>query len=50
MVIFGETSKQEVLRKNIEIGTIFEVGTSFGIGTILDVFIDVEVVKQYKQC
>ena len=31
VVIFDKTSKQEILRKNIEIGTIFEVGTRFGV-------------------
>ena len=31
MVIFGQTSMQEILVNNVEVGTIFEVGISFGV-------------------
>ena len=37
VVIFDKTSKQEILGKNVEVGTIFEVGTSLEVGTNLEV-------------
>ena len=54
VVIFDKTSKQEILRKNIEVGTIFEVGTSFGVilhfafGTNLEVGNNLEVCTHCK--
>ena len=31
VVIFGQISMQEILVKNVKVGTIFEVGSSFGV-------------------
>ena len=49
VVIFDKSSKQEILGKNVEVGTIFEVGTSSGVilhfvfGTSLEVGTNLEV-------
>ena len=54
VVIFDNTSKQEILGKNVEVGTILEVGTSFGVilhfafGTSLEVGTNLEVCTHYK--
>ena len=54
VVIFDKTCKQEILRKNIEVGTIFEVVTSFGVilyfafGTNLEAGTNLEVFTHYQ--
>ena len=54
VVIFDKSSKQEILGKNFEVGTIFEVGTSSGVilhfafGTSLEVGTNLEVCTHYK--
>ena len=54
VVIFDKSSKQEILGKNVEVGTIFEVGTSSGVilhfafGTSLEVGTNLEVCTHYK--
>ena len=48
MVIFCETSKQEILRKNFEVGTIFEVVNSFGAILHFDFGTNLEVCTHYK--
>ena len=54
MVINGQISMQEILVKNIEVGTIFEVVTSFGVilyfafGTNLEAGANLEVCTHYK--
>ena len=54
VVIFGETSKQDILGKNVKVGTMFEVGTSSGVilhfvfSTSLEVGTNLEVCTHYK--
>ena len=54
VVIFDKSSKQEILGKNVEVGTIFEVGTSSGVilhfafGTNWEVGNNLEVCTHFK--